>query len=181
MSFNISYNHIDTGKHIYIYIYIYACLCVCNYTIYICCIPWWGKKDHSTSLSRTLYSLKDVEASVVYGRRTETGTDKDRLLYWPIISSLNAVLSSRPHLAFLLHLSRGCSTEGRWGQLPSARRSTDCKLALTLAFTDSNWINCRGHLNILFHNTHLLPIRSRDLLSFIYTGASETVRSRVNM
>ena len=47
-----------------------------------------------------------------------------------------------------------------------------CKLALTLAFTTTNWLNCRGHLHILFHNAHLLPIRSRGLFPLIYTGAS---------
>ena len=49
---------------------------------------------------------------------------------------------------------------------------TDCKLALTLAFTASNWLNCHGHLHILFHNACLLPIRSHDTLLLIYTGAS---------
>ena len=36
----------------------------------------------------------------------------------------------------------------------------------------TNWLSCRGHLYILFHNAHLHLIRSRDLLSLIYTGAS---------
>ena len=43
--------------------------------------------------------------------------------------SLQAVLSSRTHLALLPHLGWGCLTGCRWGPQPSV-----CKIALTLAF-----------------------------------------------
>ena len=43
-------------------------------------------------------------------------------------------------------------------------------------------INCRGHLHILFRNSHLLPIRSYDLLPLItQVHLWLTARSRVNM
>ena len=72
--------------------------------------------------------------------------------------------SLTPTLSTEGHPTGGCILQ--WGAL------TDCKLARIPAFTASNWLNCRGHLHILFHNAHLLPIRSFDLLPLIYTGAS---------
>ena len=54
------------------------------------------------------------------------------------------------------------------GIIPQRGTLTDYKLVLTLAFTA---FNC-GHLHILFHNAHLLPIWAQDLLPIIYTGAS---------
>ena len=44
-------------------------------------------------------------------------------------------------------------------------------LSLTATGSHSG-LHYRGHLHILFHDTHLLPIRSLDLLLLIYTGAS---------
>ena len=99
----------------------------------------------------------------LFVRKMDWGRQQ-RSLYFPITSSLDhsAVLYSRPHLALLLLLGRGAFT--------------DCNLALILAFTASNWLNCHGQLHILFYNAHKLSIRSRDLLPLIYTA-----RSRVNM
>ena len=91
----------------------------------------------------------------------------DNFFSWP----LYAVLSSRPHLALLPHLGRGCSSRGSWGLLPSAVRSHWLQAGSDSGLHSSNF-NCHGHLHILFHNAHLLPIRFRDLLPLIYTGAS---------
>ena len=63
-------------------------------------------------------------------------------------------------------------TDSTGGRSPQWDALTDCKLALTLAFTASNWLNCCGHLHVLFHNASPLPIRSHDLLPLIYAGAS---------
>ena len=82
----------------------------------------------------------------------------------------------KTHLALLLLLGQGYSTGGlvwatgpSWRTLSNCKLSptlstgghssqwgafTDCKLVLTLAFTVSNWLNCHGHLHILFHNAH---------------------------
>ena len=55
---------------------------------------------------------------------TVTGIDLDRLLYWPITSLDNSTLCYlQEPTALLLHLSWGCSNEGRWGQRPSTDRS----------------------------------------------------------
>ena len=125
---------------------------------------------------------------------------QDKLLYWPITSFLffkthlallllgqgcstgGLVWATSPSgralsdckLWFWSWLPPTHSAGGRptRGSCPQGATLTDCKLALTLAFTVFNWLNCRGHLHILFHNTHLLPIRSHDLLPLIYTGAS---------
>ena len=88
----------------------------------------------------------------------------DNFFSWP----LYAVLSSRPHLALLPHLGRGCSSRGSWGLLPSAVRSHWLQAGSDSGLHSSNF-NCHGHLHILFHNAHLLPIRFRDLLPLIYT------------
>ena len=135
------------------------------------------------------------------------GKRQDRLLYWPITSSLDhstlcylplstssasrsGLLNRRPGMGhrpqqvcsqwlqagfdsglhflklFQLEAAQLEAAAPQWGAL------TDCKLALTLAFTVSNWLNCCGHLHILFHNAHLLLIRSHDLLPLIYTDMS---------
>ena len=53
-------------------------------------------------------------------------------------------------------LSPTLSTGGRpTGDSSNQRGALSvCKLALTLAFTVSNGLNCRGHLHILFQNAH---------------------------
>ena len=65
--------------------------------------------------------------------------------------------------ALFPHLCWGCSTGGLWGP-----HALVCKLALTMVFLWTNWLNCRRHLLIFFHNAHLLPL----ILPLIYTGAS---------
>ena len=57
--------------------------------------------------------------------------------------------------------------------LPLRGALTDCTgLFSGPLVTNCNWLNCHRHLLILFHNSHLLLFRSRDILPFIYTGAS---------
>ena len=128
------------------------------------------------------------------------GGRQDRLTYILLLTIAHCVIF-KTHLALLL-LGQGLSAGGRWEQQAPARRSNwfqtgfysdlHClqitqleatqlvaagrshrlQLTLTLAFTVPNWLNYRGHLHILFHNAHLLPIRSPDILPLIYTGAS---------
>ena len=128
-------------------------------------------------------------------------TDLDRLPYCPITSSLDhnmlcyfqdpfstsaswpGLLNWRP-----LRVTAPSSALTLWPSLsqtlnwrpPNLRQQSPAghslwlQLALTLSFTVSNcnWLYCHGHLHILFHNAHLFPLRSRDILPFIYTGAS---------
>ena len=169
------------------------------YTIII--IDWKTEEQHF--VIRMYTSFYSFERSWwlcgLWDRRT--GADKT-LLYWPITSSLDPstlrnlqdpfrTSDSRPGLPQapagalsvnaswlwlwpLLsptlsiggHLIGGSSLQ--WGAL------TDWKVALTLIFTASNWLNFHRHRHILFHNVHLLPIRSHYLLPLIYTGASLT-------
>ena len=70
---------------------------------------------------------------------------KDRLLYWPITSSLDH--------STLCYLQDPLSTSS--ASQAGLLNLSDCKLGLTLTFTVSNWFNCRGHLHILFHNSYL--------------------------
>ena len=78
------------------------------------------------------------------------------------------MLSSRPHLAFLLLLGRKYSTEGRWEPLSPPGLFSDCKLALTQAsVTPTNKLG----ICIYYFITPTTSSRSRDLL-LIYTGAS---------
>ena len=133
------------------------------------------------NITLTLYSQKGLK--LPWGKRlTETGTDKDRLLYWPITSLDHSTLCYLQDIFELLpHLCRGFSSGGCGGPLASAGALTDCKLALTLVFT-ANWLNSCGHLHVLFHNAHLLSIRSQGLLSFFSrVHLWLTARSRVNM
>ena len=88
-------------------------------------------------------------------RQTEVGR-QDRLPYWPITFSLDH--------STLCYLQDPLNTSltSRLGSLdrrplrvtaPGGAFSLTA-LALTLAFTYPNWLNCHGHLHILFHNAH---------------------------
>ena len=130
--------------------------------------------------------------------RQTDGMRQDGLLYWPIKSSHSTLcyrqdplstssasqpglLNRRPHClqqlpAVRSHYRLHClqlSTEGHPTGDSRPQRG---------AFTNCNWLwlrpslsptlNCRGHQHILFHNAHLLPLRSPDIFPLIYTGES---------
>ena len=134
----------------------------------------------------------------VWDRRTEG--DKDRFRQIVILShnffllTIARCVIFKTHLALLLLLGHGCSTGGCLEQQPQRGALTlaltvsnsqleaaapsgafsPTALAFTLAITVSNCnrSNCHRHLHILFHNAHLLLLRSHDILPLIYTGAS---------
>ena len=95
--------------------------------------------------------------------------DLDRLLYWPITSSLDhSTLCNLENPTKHFCFSAGAAQPEAWyGPQAPAGRFQWLLAGFDSAFTDSN-----SQLHILFHNVHLLPIRSRDLLPLIYTGAS---------
>ena len=116
----------------------------------------------NTFLYKNMYPshfiLERMDVSVISERWVETGTD----CY--IDPTLLLTIA-----ALLPHLGGDFSTGGRWEPQPSV-----CKLVLTLQVGPHsglplyNWLNCRRHQLIFFHNVHLLPL----LLPLIYTGAS---------
>ena len=88
-----------------------------------CYIVWWRKKEELQNffikIYTSFYSFKRGQISVVYWRETDGGRQWQTALLthnffsWP----QHAVLSSRPHLAFLLLLGRGLNWR-LYGPLP---------------------------------------------------------------
>ena len=133
---------------------------------------------------------------------------QDRLLYWPLTSSLDhstlcylqetlstssasqpGLLNRRPGMdhgtpqvrtqwlqaGFDSAFTGSNSLNWRppnWRQQPLARRSHWQQTGSHSGLHCSNLLNCRRQQHILFHNAHLLPIRTHDLLPLIYTGVS---------
>ena len=183
-----------------------------RYVIYLCCIPWWGKKEEQHFFKRIYMSFYwSWSFYGLWDRRTQV-----RLPYRPIISLEHSTqcylkdplstssacrsgllnwrpgMSHRPqwaHSQWLqacfdsgLHclqlLTGGCSIGGsgpQWGAL------TDCKLALSLAFTVPNWLICRGHLHILFHTPHFWLDHMIFFCLFTQVHLWLTAWSRINM
>ena len=77
----------------------------------------------------------------------------------------------------LPHLGCDSQLEAAVGNRPSGVFSMTASW-LSLWPSLSPTLNYRKHLHILFHNTHLLPIRLHDILLLIYTGASLMAWSR---
>ena len=98
---------------------------------------------------------------------------KDRLLYWPITSSLDhcTLCYFQDSTCHFFCFLAGDAQPGR-GAL------NNCKLALTQTLTASNSLTCRRHLHISFHNVH----NFRDCFRLL-TRVRQwlAVRSRVNM
>ena len=131
-------------------------------------MSYTGWKICNTVRKIFLYSFYSQSFYCVWDRRRHG--DQDRLLHWPITSSLDhstLCYFQYPHLALLL-LGRGYSTGGRCS-LRSALRG--CKLALTQTLIDSLTITDR-HLHISYFIVPTTSDSSYDLLPLIYTGAS---------
>ena len=108
---------------------------------------------------------------------------EERLLYWPITSSLDTVLSSRPHLAFLL-LGRGYPIAAV-SCCPQQCALSDCKLPLI--HTASKWPHSHMGICIYYFITPMTSDQPRNCLhSFILVHLSQgnlwlMALSKVNM
>ena len=109
-------------------------------------------------------------------RQTETGRQRQTAILthnffsWPY----KAVLSSRPHSAFLLPLDREFFYGDAVVRCPSGVLSVTTSWVWLKTHTDSKWLRpSRRHLNISFHNAH--DFRSITwLLPLIYKGVSSS-------
>ena len=152
------------------------------------CIPWWGKKEEHffIGIYTSFYSFaRGWNFCGLWDRWTQ-----DRLLYWPITSSLDhsalcylqdplsTSSASRPgllnrrsgmgHRQACFDSALSDSNSLKW-RLPNWRQQPSAKCSHWLTPTDST---AARHRHILFHNAHLLLVRSHDFLPLIYTGAS---------
>ena len=127
------------------------------------------------NITLVLYSRKGLK--LLWGERQMDGGGErqDRLLYWPVTSSLD-------HIP-LCYLQDPLSNQrSDMGHRPQEERSQWLQAGSDSALADSNWLNHRGHLHILFHNAdnfrldHVILFRS-----FTQVRLWLTARSRVNM
>ena len=145
---------------------------------YQCCKPWSGKREEHHFFLKMYLSPFIIERGWSFCGVWETDGDRDRLdrfLYWPITSSFDystLCYLQEPTEHFFPISAWIAQPEAAEGNSPQHDVLTDRKLALTLVFTVPNCPSRCEHLHLLFHNAHLLPIRSHDLLPLIYTGAS---------
>ena len=125
-----------------------------------------------------------VNASMVCERRTETGTEYDRLPYWRITSFLDhSTLSylQDPNQHFFCFLAGVAQTESSYGPQTPADRSQRFQVGSESALIHSNWFNYRGHRHILFHNVHFQLNHVVFFRLFTHLRLWLTARSRVNM
>ena len=107
------------------------------------------------------FILERVDVSVVCERWGETTAILTQLLLLTIARCVifkNTLSTSSASWLELLN-------RGSLRATALSRAFSVCKLA---GLPVTNYLNCRQHLPILFHNSHLLPL----LLPLIYTGAS---------
>ena len=108
------------------------------------------------NITLALYSRKGLKL-LWFVRQTDGGR-QNKLLYWPITSSLDRSILcylQDPTKHFFCFLVRVAQLEAWYGPQAPARCSQWLQAGSDLVLTDSSWLNnCRGHLRILFHNTH---------------------------
>ena len=134
------------------------------------------RNDHK-SLYKNIYFYSFVRGwsfCSVLDRWTEGDkTDLENLLYWPITFHDHSTLCYLQNPTWHFCFSAGVAQPVVWyGLQTPAERSQWLQAGSDSELTDSNWLTCGGHLHILFHNAHLLPIRSHNILPIIYADAS---------